>query len=92
MSESDVLFFSKNAPKKYKVYTIPKRTSGQRVIAHPSKELKEVQKKLSQILASDLKSHEEAYAYKKGLSIKDNAEQHLNTKYLLKYNSIIRFI
>jgi RNA-directed DNA polymerase len=84
ITRSSLSSFSESAPKKYKVYTIPKRTSGQRVIAHPSKQLKEVQKKLSQILASDLKSHEAAYAYKKGLSIKDNAEQHLNTKYLLK--------
>lgn len=76
--------FAETAPNRYKVYTIPKRTSGHRVIAHPSKELKNVQKHLTKILFNTFESHESAYAYKKGLSIKDNAEQHLNTKYLLK--------
>ncbi|EDQ02533.1 retron St85 family RNA-directed DNA polymerase [Shewanella benthica] len=84
ITRSSLNRFAESAPKKYRVYTIPKRTSGQRVIAHPSKQLKAVQKELVKILVFPLKSHETAYAYKKGLSIKDNAEQHLNTAYLLK--------
>ena len=48
--------FAKTAPKKYKVYTIPKRSSGYRVIAHPSKSLKEKQKFLVTFL-SDFLSH-----------------------------------
>ncbi len=84
ITRSSLSSFAKLSPNKYKVYTIPKRTSGQRLIAHPSKELKYVQRELVKILSSTFKSHETAFAYKKDVSIKDNAEQHLNTKYLLK--------
>lgn len=76
--------FSDNAPKKYKVYTIPKRTSGRRVIAHPSTELKRVQKKLVDILNHHFLVHQAAFAYKKNLSIKDNATKHQKSRYLLK--------
>ncbi|MEZ8169045.1 MULTISPECIES: retron St85 family RNA-directed DNA polymerase [Vibrio] len=76
--------FAKTAPKKYKVYTIPKRSSGYRVIAHPSKSLKEKQKFLVAFLSDFFVSHSNSFAYKKGVGIKDNARMHLGTKYLLK--------
>ncbi|PSU48155.1 RNA-directed DNA polymerase [Photobacterium frigidiphilum] len=76
--------FAKTAPKRYKVYTIPKRTSGYRVIAHPSKSLKKIQKFLAGFLADIFITHPNSFAYKKGVSIKDNASVHLGTKYLLK--------
>jgi RNA-directed DNA polymerase len=84
ITRSSLTRFSETAPNKYKVYTIPKRTSGQRVIAHPSKKLKFIQKALINELAVKLKSHDAAYAYKKNLSIKDNARVHVNSEYLLK--------
>ncbi|GAB2702346.1 retron St85 family RNA-directed DNA polymerase [Aliiglaciecola aliphaticivorans] len=84
ISRSSLTRFSDSAPKKYKVYTIPKRSSGQRVIAHPSKKLKNIQRELVNILSSTFRSHDSAFAYKKGLSIKDNAQKHINSKYLLK--------
>ncbi len=76
--------FSKNAPNKYKVYTIPKRTSGYRVIAHPSKMLKKYQRALTSILSDILKVHLCFYAYRTGFSIKDNAYKHRRNRYLLK--------
>ncbi len=76
--------FSKNAPNKYKVYTIPKRTSGYRVIAHPSKMLKKYQRALTSILSDILKVHPASYAYRTGFSIKDNAYKHRRNRYLLK--------
>jgi retron-type reverse transcriptase len=84
MSESDVLFFSKNAPKKYKVYSIPKRNAGTRIIAHPSKELKRYQRILVNLFQDILPTHNAAFAYRKGLSIRENAECHKKSKYLLK--------
>ncbi|MCE5364134.1 retron St85 family RNA-directed DNA polymerase [Pseudomonas anguilliseptica] len=81
-SPTDVTLFLNNAPKKYKVYTIPKRTSGHRVIAQPSKELKIYQRKFLEL--QDLPIHESAMAYRKGLSIKNNANAHKNNRYLLK--------
>jgi RNA-directed DNA polymerase len=81
-SEVEVSRFLLSAPKKYKVYTIPKRTSGHRVIAQPSKELKEYQRKYLDI--QQLPIHDAAMAYRKNLSIKDNAIAHKDNSYLLK--------
>lgn len=68
----------------YKVYTIPKRKAGNRVIAHPSRNLKEVQRQLIPILEVYLPIHGSAYAYTRGRSIKDNALVHLRSPYILK--------
>ncbi len=81
-SESEISRFLLNAPKKYKVYTIPKRTSGHRTIAQPSKELKEYQRKYIEL--QQLPVHEAAMAYRTGRSIKQNAVAHKNNPYLLK--------
>ncbi|TOK35502.1 RNA-dependent DNA polymerase, partial [Vibrio parahaemolyticus] len=56
----------------YKVYTIPKRKAGHRLIAHPSKSLKECQRQLTSILELYLPVSDSSYAYMKGRSIKDN--------------------
>jgi RNA-directed DNA polymerase len=84
LSRASVESFAATAPNRYKVYTIPKRTSGHRVIAHPSKELKVYQRALVAILEGQLISHHSSYAYKKGVSIKDNALKHVKNRYLLK--------
>ena len=81
-SEDEVARFLLSAPKRYKVYTIPKRTSGHRVIAQPSKELKEYQRKYLEL--QQLPIHDSAMAYRKGMSIKQNAIAHKNNPYLLK--------
>lgn len=54
-----------NAPNRYKVYTIPKRNGGERIIAHPSRELKTFQYGLITILETHFRIHESAVAYKK---------------------------
>jgi RNA-directed DNA polymerase len=85
LSKDELLCFASTSPHRYKVYSIDKRNSkGKRTIAHPSKELKFIQRYLIKRLANDLKVHDSAYAYKKKISIKDNAKQHLHSKYLLK--------
>jgi Reverse transcriptase (RNA-dependent DNA polymerase). len=76
--------FLKNAPRKYRVYSIPKRTVGYRTIAHPSKKLKEIQRVCDALLQDMLPVHHCAYAYKKGCSIKKNAMLHVSQSYLLK--------
>lgn len=81
-NEAEVDNFLQSAPKKYKVYTIPKRTSGHRVIAQPSKELKVYQRKYLEI--QQLPIHKSAMAYREGTSIKENATAHENSPYLLK--------
>lgn len=85
VSEAKLLNFSVTAPHRYKVYEIAKRSGkGTRTIAHPSKELKFIQRVAVSFLEDSLPIHESAYAYRKGISIKDNAECHLGHKYLLK--------
>ncbi|MDN3617369.1 retron St85 family RNA-directed DNA polymerase [Vibrio gallaecicus] len=82
VSESHILSITASGPLKYKVYSIPKRTHGRRIIAHPSKDLKKLQK--SFIKLHNFPIHTNAMAYKEGVSIKDNASFHKSNKYLLK--------
>ncbi|MDK9606310.1 retron St85 family RNA-directed DNA polymerase [Lelliottia wanjuensis] len=83
--KSEIVAFSMTAPYRYKIYRIPKRNSlKKRTIAHPSKELKFIQRAITEYLSDKLPVHECAFAYKKGSSIKNNAQIHLHTKYLLK--------
>lgn len=85
MDEGELRSFALTAPYRYKVYTIAKRNSEERrVIAHPSKELKFVQRLIINQLEPKLPVHPSATAYIKGKSIKDNALPHANSKYLLK--------
>ncbi|HHQ4456116.1 TPA: retron St85 family RNA-directed DNA polymerase [Aeromonas hydrophila] len=84
ITRSEISMFSTLAPKMYKIYTIPKRRSGHRVIAHPSKNLKIYQRALLSIFEEELPIHDAAFAYRKSISIKDNAIQHKNNIFLLK--------
>ena len=82
--QHELLEFIKNSPRKYKVYQIPKRTSGTRTIAQPTAELKKYQRYLVSIFTPILPVHESAFAYLQGKSIKDNALIHCNNSYFLK--------
>lgn len=73
-----------NAPNRYKVYSIPKRNGGERIIAHPSRSLKAFQYHLIYILESHFRVHSSALAYKKGAGIKKNASLHAGNPYILK--------
>lgn len=73
-----------SGPKMYRVYTIPKKNGGKRTIAHPSKVLKVFQKGLVEFLINKLPVHDAAYAYRKNISIKDNAFQHVKNSYFLR--------
>ncbi|MCQ9122066.1 RNA-dependent DNA polymerase [Rodentibacter pneumotropicus] len=85
MSNTDIVKFANTAPHRYKVYQIPKRNSSKkRTIAQPSKELKFLQRILCGILEDILPIHNSAFAYKKNIGIKQNAEFHSKNKFLLK--------
>ncbi|EIO3984710.1 retron St85 family RNA-directed DNA polymerase [Vibrio cholerae] len=85
MDDEEIRSFAASSPYRYKVYTIAKRNSQERrVIAHPSKELKFIQRLIVSLLEKRLPIHYTAKAYTKGLSIKDNAQPHMKSKYLLK--------
>jgi RNA-directed DNA polymerase len=84
ISENELDSFLSSAPNKYKVYSIPKRSSGTRIIAHPAQKLKAYQRQLVQHLETILPVHPTAFAYRRGVGIKDNARYHSNGRYLLK--------
>jgi retron-type reverse transcriptase len=84
VSKQEIHKFVLSAPKKYKIYTIPKRSSGRRVIAHPAKKLKQYQRSVIAWLEPMLPVHDAAFAYKKNIGIKQNARQHQKSRYLLK--------
>ncbi len=81
---NEVAKFLFYAPRKYRVYNIPKRTHGYRTIAQPSEQLKHYQRAFLALHQSQLPIHDSAMAYKKNLSIKDNAQVHSQQRYLLK--------
>lgn len=85
MSERELLDLISTAPRRYKVYQIPKRTPGKfRTIAHPARELKLVQRWLAKNVLTQLPVHSAATAYQPGTSILDNARAHVSQRYLLK--------
>ena len=80
----------------YNSFTIPKRNGGERVIHAPKKELKFLQKKLSNVLwecyleSIESKSKDKnfktpvlSHAFEKGKSIITNSQMHRNKKYIL---------
>ncbi len=75
-----------SAPDRYKIYHIPKRTGGKREIAHPSFELKIAQRSIINGYLKHLPVHPCATAYKKGSSIRQNAERHCHNRAILKYD------
>ena len=85
LSRRDVLHLLVTAPARYKVHMIEKRHGrGKREIAQPTKEIKAIQKFVLTSFLADLKIHDAAKAYRKGTSIKQHAEIHVQNSYLLK--------
>jgi RNA-directed DNA polymerase len=76
--------FATTASKRYKSYEIAKRTGGTRLIEHPSREIKAIQRWLNQALISKFPVHVCATAYKKDHSIRLNALRHLGSNFTLR--------
>lgn len=75
---------SRTASYRYKTYTIQKRTGGSRIIHHPSRELKAIQKWLLREILREWPVHEAAHAYELGRNIRTNAEVHRGARFLLR--------
>ena len=85
LTKAEVLSIARNAPKRYKVYEIPKRSGqGTRTICHPSRELKALQYFFLREILNTLPVHRSATAYEEGRSIKQNAEAHRLSRVILK--------
>lgn len=87
-SKMDFYKFFGEAPKKYKRYEIPKRTSGTRTIAQPIRELKDYQRALIDLFQEYFPVHNVCMAYVKGKDIRRNAEIHSQNIYFLKMDFI----
>jgi RNA-directed DNA polymerase len=85
MTEDDLLRFSLTMPRRYKTYYIFKRNGiDLRLIAHPSRESKLIQRVVVDELRPILPISKCATAYEKGTSIRLNALRHVNSRYILK--------
>jgi RNA-directed DNA polymerase len=83
--KEQLVHFIVSAPRRYKVYEIKKRNGkGTRTIAHPSKELKYIQRHITSLLKQHIPVHEASLAYESGRGIKLNAQMHCKNQYLLK--------
>jgi RNA-directed DNA polymerase len=75
---------ARTASYEYKTYTIPKRTGGVRIIHHPSRRLKALQRWLLTNVIERLPTHDAAMGYRIGRSTMDNARRHTASNYLLR--------
>ena len=83
VSEVRLRWIQSQASKMYKTYTIPKRSGGVREISQPTPELKSIQRWIVWRIFSNLPVSDAATAYKRGASIKLNAEIHAKTSFTL---------
>jgi hypothetical protein len=88
LGRADLLKIIHTAPVRYKVYRIPKRSGGERDIAQPSRPLKALQRAIVCEYLAKFPVHEAAAAYRVGLSIRDNAERHLRSNFVLKLDFV----
>ena len=76
--------FAETASLRYKSYYIPKRNGGRRLIEHPSKEIKSIQRWLNSTLINKLPIHDCATAYREGQGIRENAARHAASNFTLR--------
>jgi len=86
ISESQLNVLIVRSPYIYKKFKIPKNSGGSREIAQPARATKYIQSLLIQLLLKELPVHQCVTAYKKGSSIKRNAEAHVKNPYLSKFD------
>ncbi len=84
LSEESALEIIRDAPQRYKVYPIPKKGKGHRIIAQPARELKPIQRSIADLVLEKLPIHPSAMAYRRGVSIADNAKVHAGKSPILK--------
>lgn len=84
-SVTDVARIISSAPRRYKVFNIPKKNGrGIRVVAQPSKELKTLQRIVVSQILKDLPIHDACHGFVSGRGIKTNGNAHVEGRYMLK--------
>lgn len=84
LSIFEVERIARSAPRRYKDYLIPKANGDFRLISHPAREVKALQRALIQWMSDKFPIHDCATAYKRGGSIALNAAQHVNNGPIMK--------
>lgn len=77
------LIYRSKAPLRYREFSIPKRSGGVRIITTPTKSLKILQSKLSQILQLVYKPKPAAHGFLLKRSIVSNAQEHCKRRLIL---------
>lgn len=86
LSRQSMMRVASTATHRYKIYQIPKRRGGSRIVAQPAREVKAIQYAILDMLASHLPVHECATAYVPKSRLIDNASPHSGCKFLLKFD------
>ncbi|HAS6173972.1 TPA: RNA-directed DNA polymerase [Vibrio vulnificus] len=84
IEKDQVLDIANKASISYARFTIPKKDGSQRLIYQPSMAIRALQKVVYDSILDELPVHDACYAYRKGRSLKDHANVHKNSKYLLR--------
>lgn len=79
-----ILGLASSASHRYRRYSKEKRKGGHRIIYHPSRELKALQRWLVPHVIDRLPVHDAAMAYRRGRSILANAAVHQGSSFLLR--------
>lgn len=80
----ELYYLSNKNNKQYHKIIIPKKNASSRTVYAPSKNLKWCQKQIAETYLNDYRISVYATAYRKNISIIDNAKVHSNKKYILK--------
>lgn len=84
VSKSSLYKLSNRINKNYHKVEIPKKNGGTRVLSVPSENLKEVQRKITNVILSKEPVSVHATAYRYGTNTTNNASPHLNKDVVLK--------
>ena len=68
----------------YLRYEIPKKSGGKRLISSPKKDMRQAQKWILDNVLTHVDVHKSAMAFRKGLSIIDNATLHIKSKVVVR--------
>jgi retron-type reverse transcriptase len=68
----------------YITFAIPKRSGGRRIIMAPKRRLKEIQRRLLDLLVDKLPVSDCAHGFRRGRSIRTGAEPHVGKRFVLK--------
>ncbi len=83
ISKYTIYQLSKHSDKYYRIYSIPKKSGGQRIICQPAKKLKGLQAWLLVNILNKTKTSESCKGFEKGSSILDNVKPHRGSNTVL---------